>query len=60
MAWYLIVIRNGQHFFATRRYFEKHFVEQLAKQLHETWPDAKINMCYVSETTSIDTLYDAK
>lgn len=57
MAWYLIVIRNGQHFFATRRYFERHFVEQLAKQLHETWPDAKINMCYVSETTSIDTLY---
>lgn len=60
MAWYLIVIRYDQHFFATRHYFEKHFVERLAEQLHETWPDAKIEMCYVNETTSITTLYDAK
>lgn len=60
MSWYILVVRNGKHFFATRQYDDKHFVEELAEQLHNKWPDAKIELCYVSTVTTIDTLYPQK
>lgn len=57
MYWYLIVVRNGQHFFATRHYFERSFVINLAAQLHELMPDAVIKLEYGRETITETTLY---
>lgn len=57
MYWYLIVLRNDKHFFATRHYFEKSFVMSLAEQLHELMPDATIKLFHGVETTTDTTLY---
>lgn len=57
MYWYLIVLRNGKHFFATRHYFERSFVIKLAEQLHELMPDASIKLYYGVETITDTTLY---
>lgn len=57
MYWYLIVLRNGKHFFATRHYFEKSFIMSLAKQLHKLLPDATIKLYYGVETSTETILY---
>lgn len=60
MYWYLIVVRNGQHFFATRHYFERPFVIKLAEQLHELMPDAIIKLEHGCETITETALYGGK
>lgn len=58
MYYYLIVLdSNGQHFFATRHYFELHFVQHLAEQLHTLLPDMTIELVKGCDTSTIDTLY---
>ena len=57
MYWYLIVLRNGKRFFATRNYFEESFIMGLAEQLHELMPDATIKLYCGVETSTETILY---
>ena len=60
MYYYLIVLDSkGNHFFATRHYFELHFVQHLAKRLHALLPDCTIKLCKGEDKVTMNTLYTA-